>query len=230
MTTTLITGANKGLGYESARQLLAAGHVVWMAARDPDRGRAAADELQGRFVALEVTDDESVAAAAAMVAATGGLDVLINNAGIAGPRKTVPDMDADDVRATYDTNVFGLVRVTQAFIPLLKHSSDGVIVNVSSGLGSISRATDPAHIESTVTTIGYPSSKSAVNMITAQYAKALDPIRVNAVDPGYTATDLNGHSGTQTVQEGSEIIVRMAKIDRTGPTGTYVSRDGVVPW
>lgn len=230
MTTTLITGANKGLGYETARQLLAAGHVVWMGARDEDRGRAAAEELQGRFVALDVTSNESVAAAAELIAANGGLDVLINNAGIAGPRKRVPDVTADDLGATYETNVFGVVRVTHALIPLLQRSSDGVIVNVSSGLGSISRATDPAHMESAFTSIAYPSSKSAVNMITAQYAKALDPIRVNAVDPGYTATDLNAHRGAQTTQEGCEIIVRMAAIDRTGPTGTYVDRDGIVAW
>ncbi len=137
--------------------MLAAGHLVWMAARDEDRGRAAADELQGRFVALDVTDDESVAAAAELIAAERGLDVLINNAGIPGPRKPVPDATAEDVRATYETNVFCVVRVTQALIPLLQRSGDGVIVNVSSGLGSISRATDPAHMESTFTSIAYPS-------------------------------------------------------------------------
>jgi NAD(P)-dependent dehydrogenase (short-subunit alcohol dehydrogenase family) len=230
MTTILITGANKGLGYETARQLLAAGHRVWMAARNEERGRAAAVELHGDFVALDVTDDESTARAAELIAADGGLDVLVNNAGIAGPRKPVPEVTAEDVRATYETNVFGLVRVTHAFIPLLQRSNDGVIVNVSSGLGSIRRATDPAHMESGFTSIAYPSSKSAVNMITAQYAKALDPIRVNAVDPGYTATDLNAHNGTQTVEEGSEIIVRMAMIDRSGPTGTYVNRHGAVAW
>jgi NAD(P)-dependent dehydrogenase (short-subunit alcohol dehydrogenase family) len=227
MTTTLITGANKGLGYETARRLLVDGHDVWMAARDEERGRAAAEGLGARFVQLDVTDDASVAAAAKTV---GELDVLVNNAGVVGPRKGVLDYTAEDVRETYETNVFGVVRVIHAFYPLLQRSPNGVVVNVSSGMGSIERTSNPEYMESGFTSIGYPSSKSAVNMITSQYAKALDPIRVNAVDPGYTATDFNGHAGTQTVEEGAEIIVRMAEVDRSGPTGTYVDRNGIVPW
>jgi NAD(P)-dependent dehydrogenase (short-subunit alcohol dehydrogenase family) len=230
MTTTLITGANKGLGYEAARQLLAAGHDVWAAARDPERGRRAADELGARFVALEVTDDASVAAAAEQVAAAGGLDVLINNAGISGGRVPAPDVTPDDIRRVLETNVVGIVRVTQAFVPLLERSANPVIVNVSSGMGSLGVTTDPDRLESTIVGLAYPTSKSAVNMLTTQYAKALPGMRVNAVDPGYTSTDFNEHRGTQTVQEGVEAIVAMAQLAANGPSGTFVDRHGTVPW
>jgi len=230
MTTTLITGANKGLGRETARRLLAAGHDVWVAARDAERGREAADALGARFVALDVTDDASVAAAAERVAAEGGLDVLVNNAGITGERVAVPDTTADHVAAVLATNVLGLVRVTHAFLPLLERSANPVIVNVSSGMGSLGITTDPARLESGIVALAYPASKSAVTMLTTQYAKALPHVRVNAVDPGYTATDLNGHSGTQTVEEGTDAIVRMAQLDASGPTGTFADRHGAVPW
>lgn len=230
--TTLITGANKGLGRETARRLLAEGHEVWLAARDTQRGQAAADELGARFVALDVTDEDSVTAAAAQVAAaTGGrLDVLINNAGITGGRKPAGEVTADDVRTVFETNVFGVVRVTQAFLALLQSSETPVIVNVSSGMGSIAVTTNPERFESTLIGIAYPASKAAVNMITTQYAKAFPEIRINAVDPGYTATDLNGHRGTQSVEEGTDAIVAMAKLDPSGPTGSFVDRNGVVAW
>ena len=230
--TTLITGANKGLGRETARRLLADGHEVWLAARDPSLGRAVADELAARFVQLDVTDEDSVTAAAALVAAaTGGrLDVLINNAGIAGARKPAGEVTADDVRAVFETNVFGVVRVTRAFLPLLERSDSPVIVNVSSGMGSIAVTTNPQRFESTLIGIAYPASKTAVNMLTTQYAKAFPQIRINAVDPGYTATDLNGHNGTQNVQEGTNAIVAMATLDPSGPTGTFVDRNGAVAW
>jgi NAD(P)-dependent dehydrogenase (short-subunit alcohol dehydrogenase family) len=230
MTTTLITGGNKGLGREVARRLLADGHDVWIAARDPDRGRDAAEALGARSVVLDVTDDASVAAAAERVVAEGGLDVLVNNAGIAGRRKPVSETTAADVEEIVATNVVGIVRVTQAFVPLLERSANPVVVNVSSGMGSLGVTTDPSRLESTIVGLGYPASKSAVNMLTSQYAKALPDMRVNAVDPGYTATDLNDHRGTQTVEEGAEVIVRMAKLDPSGPTGTFVSAAGVVPW
>jgi NAD(P)-dependent dehydrogenase (short-subunit alcohol dehydrogenase family) len=199
--TTLITGANKGLGRETARRLLADGHEVWVAARDKSLGQATADELGARFVQLDVTDEDSVTAAAALVArATGGrLDVLINNAGIAGGRKAAGEVTADDVRRVFETNVFGVVRVTHAFLPLLERSDSPVIVNVSSGMGSIA-------------------------------VKAFPHIRINAVDPGYTATDLNGHNGTQSLEEGTDAIVAMAKLAPSGPTGTFVDRNGVVAW
>jgi NAD(P)-dependent dehydrogenase (short-subunit alcohol dehydrogenase family) len=227
MTTTLITGANKGLGYETARRLIADGHDVWMAARDAERGRRAADELGGRFVQMDVTDDASVAAA---VDTVGELDVLVNNAGIVGNRKAVGDLTADDVRLVYDTNVFGVVRVTQAFVPLLERSDNPVIVNVSSGMGSIAVTSDPERLESTLMSLAYPSSKTALNMLTSQWAKALPSMRVNCVDPGYTATDFNDHRGTQTVAEGADQIVRMAELDQSGPTGTFSDRHGAVPW
>jgi NAD(P)-dependent dehydrogenase (short-subunit alcohol dehydrogenase family) len=231
MTTTLITGANKGLGREAARRLLDAGHDVWVTARDAGQGREAADALGARFVQLDVTDDASVAAAARTVAAESGtLDVLINNAGITGPRRPVGETTADDVATVLATNLVGIVRVTQAFVPLLERSDNPVIVNVSSGMGSLAVTTDPSRLEAGIVALGYPTSKSAVNMLTSQYAKALPQMRVNAVDPGYTATDLNAHSGTQSVQEGTDAIVRMAQLDRSGPTGTFVDRAGTVPW
>jgi NAD(P)-dependent dehydrogenase (short-subunit alcohol dehydrogenase family) len=230
--TTLITGANKGLGRETARRLAAEGHEVWVAARDTSLGQTAADELGTRFVALDVTDEDSVTEAAALVAAaTGGrLDVLINNAGIAGGPKPAGEVTADDMRSVFETNVFGIVRVTRAFLPLLQRSDGPVIVNFSSGMGSIAVTTDPQRFESTLIGLAYPSSKTAVNMLTTQYAKAFPQFRINAVDPGYTATDLNGNNGTQSVEEGTDAIVAMATIGPSGPTGTFVDRNGSVAW
>ena len=230
MTTTLITGANRGLGREAARRLLADGHVVWLGARDPAKGQAAAQELGARFVALDVADDDSVAAAAELVGAEGGLDVLVNNAGIVGARRSVPETTPDDLRHVFETNVLGVVRVTRAFLPLLERSTNPVIVNVSSGMGSIAVTTDPSRLESTLNTLAYPSSKTAVNMLTSQYAKALPQMRVNAVDPGYTDTDFNQHRGTKPVEQGAEILVRMAELNGSGPTGQFVDENGIVPW
>jgi NAD(P)-dependent dehydrogenase (short-subunit alcohol dehydrogenase family) len=230
VTTTLVTGANKGLGREVARRLLEDGHDVWVAARDGARGRAAAQELGARFVELDVTDDASVASAARHVAVEGGLDVLVNNAGIVGARRTVAEMTAEDVAEVLATNVLGVVRVTRAFLPLLERAASPVVVNVSSGMGSLAVTNDPARLESSLIALGYATSKAAVNMLTTQYAKALPGMRINAVDPGYTATDLNGRRGTQTVEEGAEAIVAMAEIDASGPTGTFTDRHGVVAW
>ncbi len=230
MPTTLITGANKGLGHEAARRLVADGHDVWVAARDPERGRAAAEEVGARVVQLDVTDDASVAAAAAYVAEEGGLDVLVNNAGIVGPRRSVSDTRPEDVGEVLATNVLGVIRVTQAFVPLLERSAHPVVVNVSSGMGSIAHTTDPERLESTIVSLGYPTSKAALNMLTTQYAKALPGFRVNAVDPGYTSTDFNDHRGTQSVQEGTDAIVAMANVAADGPTGTFTDRAGSVPW
>jgi NAD(P)-dependent dehydrogenase (short-subunit alcohol dehydrogenase family) len=231
MTTTLITGANKGLGHETARRLLAKGHTVWAAGRDPERGAAAAVALGAQFVQLDVTDDASVAAAVATIEREhGALDVLVNNAGISGGRTPVPAVTADDLRLVYETNVFGPVRVIQAFAPLLLRSVRPVVVNVSSGMGSLAVTTDPARIESTINGLAYPSSKTALNMLTSQYAKAYPQMRINAVDPGYTATDLNDHSGPQSVEEGAEAIVRAACIAPDGPTGAFLDARGHVPW
>ncbi len=235
MTTTLITGANKGLGQETARQLVAAGHTVYVGARDEARGRAAAEEPGARFVQLDVTDDTSVAAAYTQIEADGGLDVLVNNAGIeprlAGNAIPTPaDETADSMRATFETNVFGLVRVTHAFLPLLQKSAAPVIVNLSSGLASLTDLSRPESYIHFYPGLSYPASKTTINAITIQYAKAFPGIRINAVDPGYTNTDLNGRTGVQTVEEGAAIIVQMAQIGLDGPTGTFVSAHGPVAW
>jgi NAD(P)-dependent dehydrogenase (short-subunit alcohol dehydrogenase family) len=232
MTTTLITGANKSLGYETARQLVALGHTVYVGARDPERGRKAADELGGRFVQLDVTDGESVQNAAKQIQAeVGRLDVLVNNAGIPGPFRPADELTADDFQTVYDVNVFGAFRVLHAFLPLLKASDNPVVVNVSSGLGSIAMATDPDVREAAwLPAPIYSSSKAALNMLTAQYAHLNPEMRINAVDPGYTATDFNGHRGNQSIPEGAEIIVRLATVDTTGPTATYQRSAGMVPW
>ncbi|WP_037915027.1 SDR family NAD(P)-dependent oxidoreductase [Actinacidiphila yeochonensis] len=235
MTTTLITGANKGLGFEAARRLLAAGHTVYAGARDAERGRAAAERLGARFVLLDVTDDASVAAAAKAIEAEGGLDVLVNNAGVE-PRKAdggfVPfaEVTADSVRAVFETNVFGQVRTLQAFLPLLERSTAPVVVNVSSGLSLTRELADPESPTRFYPDLAYPSSKAAVNMLTVQYAKAFPGVRINAVDPGFTATDLNHHAGTQTVEEGTEAIVRLAQIGADGPTGGFFDANGPLGW
>jgi NAD(P)-dependent dehydrogenase (short-subunit alcohol dehydrogenase family) len=226
----LITGANRSLGREAARRLIEAGHEVWIGARDPERGETAAADLGGRFVQLDVTDDASVRSARETIAAAGGLDVLVNNAGILGSKGPVAETTVDDLREVYETNVFGVVRVSQAFLPLLAESEAPVVVNVSSGMGSLGRTTDPERIESKIVGLPYTSSKSALNMLTSQYAKAYPRMRINAVDPGYTATDFNAHSGPQTVEEGAEIIVRAAQFGPDGPTGAYLDREGTVPW
>ncbi|AQA10977.1 SDR family NAD(P)-dependent oxidoreductase [Streptomyces malaysiensis] len=235
MTTTLITGANKGLGFETARRLIAAGHTVHLGSRDADRGRRAAERLGARPVVLDVTDDASVAAAVKAIEADGGLDVLINNAGI---EERTPDggvvgaaeVTADMMRTVFETNVFGMVRVTHAFLPLLRRSAAPVVVNVSSGLASLKRVSTPDDPAYAYPGVAYPASKTTVNMVTVQYAKAFPEMRINAVEPGYTATDLNAHTGHQTVAEGAEIIVRMAQVGRDGPTGSYVDIEGTLPW
>jgi NAD(P)-dependent dehydrogenase (short-subunit alcohol dehydrogenase family) len=235
MTTTLITGANKGLGFETARRLVAVGHTVYLGSRDAERGHRAAGELGARMVLIDVTDDASVAAAAKAIDADGGLDVLVNNAGVEArkPDAGVPgaaEVTADAMRALFETNVFGLVRVTHAFLPLLQRSAAPVVVNVSSGLGSMARMTTAGTHAYAYPGVAYPASKAAVNMITVQYAKAFPGMRINAVEPGYTATDLNHHTGTQTVEEGAEIIVRMAQVRPDGPTGGYFDAAGPLPW
>jgi NAD(P)-dependent dehydrogenase (short-subunit alcohol dehydrogenase family) len=235
MTTTLITGANKGLGFETARRLVAAGHTVYVGSRDPERGRRAAEQLGARMVLIDVADDASVAAAAKTVEADGGLDVLVNNAGMElrapdGGVFGAAEVTADVMRTVFETNVFGVVRVTHAFLPLLQRSAAPVVVNVSSGLALPVKVTAPGTPAYAFAGVAYPASKAAVNMITVQYAKAFPNMRINAVDPGYTATDLNDHAGTQTVEEGAEIIVRMAQVSPDGPTGGYFDVNGRSPW
>ncbi|TMR90171.1 SDR family NAD(P)-dependent oxidoreductase [Nonomuraea basaltis] len=236
MTATLITGANKGLGFETARRLIAAGHTVYIGSRDAERGRRAAEQLDGRAVQLDVTDDASVEAAVKAIEADGGLDVLVNNAGIQdemGEANAVigaADVTADLMRRTFETNVFGTVRVLHAFLPLLQRSAAPVVVNVSSGLASLTRVTTPATPAYAYPGVAYPASKTAVNMITVQYAKAFPNMRINAVEPGFTKTDLNGNTGIQTVEQGAEIIVRMAQVGTDGPTGGYFDAEGTLPW
>ncbi|WP_448061769.1 SDR family oxidoreductase [Cellulomonas hominis] len=235
MTTTLITGGNKGIGFEAARQLVAAGHTVYVGARDAERGRRAAGQLGARLLLLDVTDDASVEAAARTVEDDGGLDVLVNNAGIElrtadGGIYSPAAETAEMMRHLFDTNVFGPVRVLHAFLPLLLRSAAPVVVNVASSLGSLTLASDPDRPEHGYPGFVYPASKSALSMVTVQYAKAFPTIRVNAVDPGFTATDLNGHAGVQTVEQGAEILVRMAQVGPDGPTGGFFRTAGPVPW
>ncbi|WP_396599688.1 SDR family NAD(P)-dependent oxidoreductase [Frigoribacterium sp. R86507] len=232
MTTTLITGANKGIGYETARQLRAIGHEVILGARDIGRGQTAARELGVRFVQIDVTDDASVVAAAADISEHEGvLDVLVNNAGILGPRhESLGSISASDAEGVFQTNVLGAVRMIHAFLPILERSSAPVIVNVSSSMGSFTRTTDPTAPENSYPLPFYQASKAALNMLTLKYAEAYPAMRINVADPGGTDTDIMDHLGTQTVSEGSEAIVRLATASLTGPTSAFVGRDGHVPW
>ncbi|BDZ48593.1 short-chain dehydrogenase [Frondihabitans sucicola] len=232
MTTTFITGANKGIGYETARQLIERGHRVILGARDADRGEKAAHELRARFVQIDISNDASVDAAFDDIQAhEGGIDVLINNAGILGPRNppmgAVSGAVADQV---LQTNVLGAVRTTHAFLPMLVRSPAPAIVNVSSSMGSFTRAIDPAAPENAYPLPFYQVSKAALNMLTVMYAQAYPTIKINAADPGGTDTDIMDHLGTQTVAEGSEAIVTLATLGANGPTGTFVTKDAVVPW
>lgn len=235
-STILVTGATRGLGAEASRRLAALGHTVWMGARDPGAGHEVADKIRAdhpdadvRVVELDVTGDDSVAAAYDVVAGAGtGLDVLVNNAGIGGTRAAPPDTVPADFLPVFGVNLLGPVRVTHAFLPLLRESSDARLVMVSSGMGSFGVTTDPDRLESTLHGLVYPSSKSALNMVTTMYAKSLPDLRVIAVDPGYTATGLNDFSGTQTVAEGTDAIVEACTADTLA--GGFIDRAGVVPW
>jgi NAD(P)-dependent dehydrogenase (short-subunit alcohol dehydrogenase family) len=227
----LVTGANKGIGKEIARQLLATGATVLLGSRDPERGRAAADELGAHTVTLDVTDQGSVDAAAKLVEQDHGrLDILVNNAGISLERGARPsELSADVMRRVYDTNVFGVVRVTNAFVPLLRRSESPRIVNVSSGLGSIVLAGESPEWPCL---LAYNSSKSALNSATVLYANDLraDGIKVNAINPGYCATDLNGHSGHLDPADGATVAIRLALIADDGPTGEFHTEGGTLPW
>jgi NAD(P)-dependent dehydrogenase (short-subunit alcohol dehydrogenase family) len=247
MTTTsqqiaLVTGANKGLGRETARRLAAVGMTVLVGARDAGRGQAAAAELAAggadvRFLPLEVTDADSVEKAASWIEETfGRLDVLVNNAGISVEnRAPVTEVSADQMRRTYETNVFGVVTVTNALLPLLRRAGGARIVNVSSMLGSLSMAADPQGPFAAwpgLSLLAYNSSKTALNALTIMWASALraDGIMVNSADPGYVATDLNHHSGNTTVEQGAEIIVTLATLAADGPTGTFQAAGSARPW
>lgn len=234
----LITGANKSIGFETARQLGRRGCRIWLGSRDIGRGEEAAtvlaqEGIDVRPIEIDVIREDAVRSAAARVeAADGKLDVLINNAGIPGEMTNPSQQSVDDIRRIYETNVFGPIRVTQAFLPLLKAAAQANIVMVSSGLGSLGWLTDPENELYGVNILGYNSSKTALNAVTVSFAKELAEagIKVNAADPGYTATDFNGHSGYRTVEQAAEVIVRLAMLDRDGPTAGYFFDEGPVPW
>jgi NAD(P)-dependent dehydrogenase (short-subunit alcohol dehydrogenase family) len=228
-TIALITGANKGIGFETARQLGARGVTVLAGARDEARGRQAEQALrdggaEARFVPLDVTDAKSAQAAADWIDREHGhLDILVNNAGIAVGGGPPSQTDLDAMREVYETNVFGVIVVTNAMLPLLRRAPAARIVNVSSEVGSLTAMTDPASpLAQMPAGLAYPSSKSALNMVTAIYAKELrdTPVKVNAANPGYTATDLNHHSGFRSVAEGAEASVHLATLGPDGPSGT----------
>ncbi|ANZ34597.1 SDR family NAD(P)-dependent oxidoreductase [Staphylococcus carnosus] len=233
MRVVLITGGNKGLGYETAKELKNKGYKVYIGSRSEDRGKKAANELGVNCVQIDVTDVETLRNAAHEIReAEGRLDILINNAGISGDVKKVDEVTGADVERVYDTNVFGIVRTIHMFVPLLEQSEQPVIVNVSSGLGSFGMVTDPDTLESKVNSLAYCSSKSAVTMLTVQYAKGLPNMQVNAADPGPTNTDLVGDfsNNSKPSSQGVVPIVKLATIDKNGPTGKFIGVDGEMPW
>ena len=231
MTITFITGANRGLGYETARRLIESGQTVIIGARDPARGQTAADKLGARFVPIDVANDESVTRAAEDIKAhEGRIDVLINNAGIGGSFLPAEELAGPEATEIFNINVAGIVRVTHAFLPLLRRSDHPAVINVSSGMGSLALTHDPDRVESKPIAPLYTASKAAVTMLTTQYAKAFPDIRVNAADPGYTATDLNGNTGHQTVTEGTDAIVTLATEGPEAGTGRFIDRFGLVRW
>ncbi|WP_327092676.1 SDR family NAD(P)-dependent oxidoreductase [Nonomuraea sp. NBC_01738] len=241
-TSVLITGANKGLGLETARRLGEFGWTVFLGSRDEGRGQAAADKLTDGganvvMVPLDVTSDQSVADAVRLVREhTDRLDVLINNAGAPGRVIAPADATADEIHSVYDTNVYGPVRVTHAFLPLLQAADHPRVVMVSSAVGAFSVVTDPDQPASKMHELAYSSSKTALNMITVRYAQALPSIKFNMITPGevanrtFTATDMNHHTGQLTVTEGTDPIVELATIGADGPTGIFIDRLGPIAW
>lgn len=235
----LVTGANKGLGFETARQLAQQGFTVWLSARDQSRGEVAAKDLAAdgdvRFVSLDVTDDGSVAAAAGRIGhETGALDVLVNNAGVAiADGEGLPSaVRPETVQQVLDVNFYGALRVTQAFLPLVQRAQAGRIVNVSSTMGSITTLVSPSNPLGPFPAFAYPASKTLLNALTGWLAVELrdTPIKVNSVCPGYNATDLNDNLGTQHPSEGAKVIVRAATLPADGPSGSFLDADGPLGW
>ena len=229
MTTTLISGGNRGLGLATGRALAAAGQTVFLGARDLDRARAAADDIGATAVRLDVTDTRSVEAALRQVESeAGGLDILVNNAGTTGALRGTLPPTAAEAEQVFATNVIGVVRLTNAALPLLQRSAAGRIVNVGSGMGSFGMTSDPERFESSGVVPVYAASKAALHMLTAQYAKAFPDLEINAVDPGYTATEMTAGQG-QPIELGVEAIVRVA-LHGADATGTLLDRHGPLPW
>ncbi len=236
--TALVTGANKGIGLEIARGLGRLGYRIWIGSRDPDRGTAAVAELRGegleaQALRIDVSDDVSVAAAAdALARETGRLDALVNNAGISTGWRPPSEDTIANVRAVYEVNVFGAIRTTHAFLPLLRASPSPRIVMISSSLGSLAWASDFEAPMAQVNLLGYNSSKSALNAVTVAFAKELGPIgfKVNAGCPGYVATDLNQHQGHRSTEQGAAIGVHLATLPVDGPNGGFFDDQGVVAW
>lgn len=237
--SVLITGANKSIGFETARQLGLRGYKVWLGCRDEQRGRAAMEKLAAEgiescFIVMDVTDVKTLQEAAQQILKEEGkLDVLINNAGISGDQQVAPsEQSIDDIIEVYNTNVFGAIRVTQHFIPLLRAASGAKIIMVSSGLGSLEWVSDLNHPYSKIQAMGYTSSKTALNAITVAFAKELidDNISVNAVEPGYTATDFNGHTGYRTVSEAAAGIVWLAEREGSETTAGFFFDGSRAPW
>ena len=237
-TTALVTGANKGIGYEIAAGLGALGWRVGVGARDPERREAAVEKLRAAGVdafgvPLDVTDDASVTAAARLVEEeAGGLDVLVNNAGVTGGMPQEPTLVAPEtVRTAVETNVIGVIRVTNAMLPLLRRSASPRIVNMSSSVGSLTRQTTPGG-ETGPISAAYSASKTFLNAVTVQYAKELADtnVLINAGCPGFTATDLNGFRGVRTPEQGAAIAIHLATLPDDGPTGGFFEEAGPVPW
>jgi len=236
----LVTGANKGIGLETARQLAAKGMTVLVGARDAARGEAAANglkknKLDARFIQLDVTDQASVAAAAAKIGNEfSRLDVLVNNAGIAeeGWESVPSTTKVADLRATFEVNFFGLVGVTQTMLPLLRKSAAGRIVNLTSILGSVSEHRDPASPIYGMLSLGYNASKSAVNMFTANLAHELreTKIKVNAAHPGWVKTDMGGEGAPLNVEQGAWTSVYLATLPETGPSGGFYHQTVHMRW
>lgn len=236
----LVTGANKGIGFETALQLAREGYTVLLGARSTSRGQAAAEKVaaeggDAQFLALDVTDRETILVAAQYIEANfGKLDVLINNAGIGSPSdSSVGKADLSEVRSVFEANFFGALAVTQAMLPLLRKASSARIVNVSSGLGSLARHSDPDWEFGAIQMIGYNGAKAALNMLTVLLAKELHAtnIKVNSVAPGFTATDLNGGGpGAQTATEAAQVSVMAALLPDDGPTGGFIGQSAEEPW
>ena len=235
MKTVLITGANKSIGFETARQLAQKGYFIYLGSRDSSNGAAAADVLKAEgltnveAIVIDVCDKHSIEAAKRVVEEKSGtLDVLINNAGILGSQpQNASDMSTDEIRKVYDTNFFGTIDVTQAFLPLLEKAEVPVIVNVTSGLGSLTLHSDPNWKYYPYKTAAYGTSKTAQNAYTVVLAHELKDkgFKVNAIDPGYTATDFNNHSGPNSVEYAAAFVAKYAMLGADGPTGKFFSPD-----